>query len=163
MSKAAARAVRLVAPAPPPLLLGPPLALPAGFGGDWAGATVEYDLDHLLEYEYVRDDLLRECDAAQRALDAARATLDRADDAAVAAHNARQRAANTHRLAVQAAWFVGRLTGPVSPPPGDVAAWEAVSPLVLRWLTRDGLDAAIGQMASPFARPAAAPSPGTGA
>lgn len=150
-------------PIPPPLLAGPPIPLPDLFQGDWAGATVQYDLDRLLEWQYVDADLIKDLAAEEKLMRAERAALDPADDTAISAFNRRQRALN-HRIAARrASYYVGVLNGPVRPAPDDRAAWEAVSWWVLRWITKEGLDAALEQVKTPFSEPASPPSGATAA
>lgn len=148
-------------PPPPPLLAGPPIPLPAEFQGAWAGATVQYDLDRLLEWQYVDAELIKDLAAEQRTMDTARAALALDDDAAVSAFNRQQRALN-HRIAARrASYYVATLTGPAPVAQDDPATWEAVSPLVLRWITKEGLRAAQVQITAPFSEIASAPSPAT--
>jgi len=151
-------------PAPPPLLAGPPIPLPDQFAGAWAGATVSYDLDRLVEWDFARPRVLRSLLGEQTGLTADQAALASDDEPAILAFNARQRDLNHRFMAAKAAYLVANLCGPVPLHQGDpVAGWEDLSFVILRWVTQEGIAVAFSQLMAPFSSPAAPPSLGIGA
>ena len=153
-----------------PLLLGEPIPLPARFQGAYAGATVSFNLDRVLELTYTQAELLAPIRAAQTALQAEREALAAGEPtpdtlARAAALVAEQGAINQRLRATLAAYCVYALdAGPlVTPAPDDVPGWEAASPVITGWIVEEGLAAARAQIGAPFFSSASASSSSTGA
>lgn len=119
-------------PNEPLIPAGDPIPVP--LGGDFAGCTVQFNLEAVLELDFVAESLTRAVDS-----------LPPTDDPA------EQRRRVKEWCARRAAYLVWRVSGlRAAPARGDWEAWAALPLIVLRWITGKAYQEAGRQALSVF-------------